>query len=58
MSLRCVLLDKPAGAPVNLRVISAWLSEDFEKIPPLGFYFIVKIICGGFGFPGLMSWGS
>lgn len=58
MSLRCVLLDKPAGAPVNLSVISTWLPEDFEKIPPLGFYFIVKIICGGFGFPCLMSWGS
>ena len=46
-----------ACAPVHLGVISVCLPEDFKRIPPLRFYFVVKIICGGFGFPCLMSWG-
>lgn len=49
---------KPACAPVCVGVMSAWFPEDFKRVPPLGFYFVVKIICGGFGFPCLMSWGS
>lgn len=58
MNLRRVQLDKPAREPVCLGVMSAWLPEDFQRIPPLGFYFVVKIICGVFGFPCLMDWGS
>lgn len=50
MSLRCVLRDKPAGATVCLGLVSAWLPEDFERIPPLGFYFVVKTISWWFWF--------
>lgn len=32
--------------------------EDFERISPLGFYFVVKTISGGFGFPCLVRRGS
>lgn len=57
-NLRCVPLDKPECVPVCLAVTPARLPEDFKRTPSLGFYFVVKIICGGFGFPCLMSWGS
>lgn len=38
-----------------LRVMSAWLPKDFDGMIPLGFYSVVKIICGGFGFPCFIS---
>lgn len=43
-------------ALMHLGVMLTWFPEGFKRMPPLRFYFVVKILSGDFDFPCLMRW--
>lgn len=53
--LSCVLVNKPTHVP---RCDVSEVPWRLTRVAPLGFYLVIKIICGGFGFPCLASWQS